>query len=164
MTKKASLNLPKIARGRLGLLQLKMNYLIMFMFLVGVIFVKKIDWTFVKGESPVVIGSLAYLVIISVFFSVFQHMIHKFKPDDALDAKRLNEQLKLMASGINTVAAAFVTVLAIAKFQEVGINTVLLAGGAGLWVHMGARGILLHLKDETASAYPILDQSSVLPS
>src|SRR4051812_34682719 len=50
--------------------------------------------------------------------SLVQKIIDRFKPGSALDAKRLNEQLKSMSSALNTIATATVSVLAIAEIAK----------------------------------------------
>lgn len=96
--------------------------------------------------------------------SGIQALLDKFQPENSLEAKRFNEQVKLLATMLNTVAAAAVSVLAISEIAkhpaEPDMLLIVFAIGAGLWVHMGARGLLLHLKDESASAYERSDQAA----
>ena len=150
------MSLPAFATSRLGRLQLRINVALFagFLLVAFAIVAPHQQWL---GRG----ASLFWTGIVSIIgwrlMSGIQGLLDRFKPDSALEAKRLNEQIKLMATMLNTVAAASVSVLAISEIakqpQNPNMLLITLAIGLGLWVHMGARGLLLHLKDDAAAAY-----------
>jgi len=148
--------LPAYATSRLGLLQLRINIALACGFaLLATAILAPHQHLLGRNASFIWTGILS--VVGWRLMSGIQRLLDGFVPENALEAKRLNEQIKLMATMLNTVAAAAVSVLAIAEIakqpQQPNMTLIACAIGLGIWVQMGARGLLLHLKDESPTAY-----------
>ncbi len=77
--------------------------------------------------------------------------IDEFEPATALQAKRANEQIKLVATLVNSAAGAAVTVFALSelvKGNDTNYVQIIFATGLALWIHTAARSLLGKLKNE----------------
>ncbi len=151
--------MPAFAQSRLGRLQLRINLALFCGYgLLAFAIVAPQHWL---GQGTALFWTGILSIVGWRLMSGIQNQLDRFTPDSVLEAKKLNEQIKLMATMLNTVAAASVSVLAIAEIakQPKNPNMLMIAGaiGLGMWVHMGARGLLLHLKDDTATAFKSAD-------
>ncbi|WP_198353576.1 hypothetical protein [Sphingomonas sp. MA1305] len=154
--------LPAFSTSSLGILQLRINIALTCGYLL-LAYAIAFPPTELLGPN----ASLILTGVLSVpgwrLLSGIQRVIDNYSPIDALDAKRLNEQVKLLATMMNTVAAASVSVLAISEIAKnptrPNMLVIAISIGFALWVNMGARGLLLHLKDENTSTYGAVDET-----
>lgn len=76
-----------------------------------------------------------------------------YDPETTAAAKRVNEQIKLVATTINTVAVALASAFAIADWarnDEPDFTLMLISAAVALHFHTQARSLLGLLKDESA--------------
>jgi len=85
--------------------------------------------------------------------------INEYNPTTVLEAKRANEQIKLLANFASAIAVATFAVLALSNLIDKGsvkadISTFCLIMLGAWFIHSGGRNILGLIKDECSDAYP----------
>lgn len=148
----------------LGLLQLKINWRLMVAFGFLAVAILAPQRQFLGQPS-----SLFWTGILSVvgwrLMSGIQRNLSQFKPATVTEAKSVNEQIKLMATLLNNVGVAGVSVLAISEIarkpNDPNMVIIVVAIAGAIWFHAGGRGLLLHLKDETPASYPSVEKTAV---
>lgn len=108
-------------------------------------------WFGIDSESLFlyVIAPMIALVLIHIS-KAYEISIDRFVPSSSLEAKRANEQIKLMAAFANTIAAACVSVMALTELlkETPQYSYIAAAFCVSAIVHGGARRMVGLLKDE----------------
>jgi len=143
---------------RSGLINWRMpNFLtfVLFAFLLYVSQVPKKDLYFGHVPHDLPSSMVASLVglMTNKITKFYGYRIEEFQPATALEAKRANEQIKSLATAINSVAAGGAVAMTVKQMADAHPNygLVVFAVGLAVWVHSGARNLLGLLKDESIS-------------